>query len=255
MYRLCTYIFNIESALLYMLDDNAISRTFEQAWSIWINPEIERRRKKGLIGDSFLLKRAQIVLRINQKPKVKFNEEVEVIAEVKVNRDVIKGEAIMEKDVKSIGKIIVDCPDNCGHFTLINLMGKWTIIFDFRYNKKRIKEFIEASEEFFYSAKENLKSNRLRPFYENCWASAELSSTCHFLSLGGEYETHRKHLEKLERWSELGNVDKSHKNTLKKLDRLRKSSRYLRNNDFKKEDAQEILSVVKKMIESVKKLI
>ena len=237
-----------------MLNKNEIKRAFDQAIDIWINPEIEKRKKKGWIKDDFELKRAQIIFTPKKIPRIKFNEKVKITANVKLNRGVIKGENIKESDLKTVEEFIVDYPSNSGHITLFRFLDRWIFIFNSLYNKGKIKNFIVASKEFYESAKDNLEKDRLRPFFENCWASAELSAACHFLSLGREYQNHDKTLEEFKNWSELDNVDRHHSDILIRLNKLRKSARYLHTDEFKKEVPKDFLDVVKKMIEEVEKL-
>jgi len=193
----------------------------------------------------------------NQRTKVKFNNQVKVIASVKLktNRDIVKGDAIFYSDLETIEDIKVEYPKNAGHITLVWLLDKWIMVFDSRYNKEKIQEFIIASKEFYESAKENLEKRRLRPFFENCWASAELSSACHFLSLGQDYDNHKANLDKFKEWGKLGNVDRKHSDALFRLNKLRKSARYLYSKHFEKEDTDYFLEIVRSMLEDTEKLV
>lgn len=238
-----------------MLNEKEIKSVFDQAMNIWINPEIERKKQKGWLKEDFQLYRAQIIFTPNKKPQIRFNESVKVTLKVKANRNIVKGEEIKYSDLKSIEEIIVDNPPNAGHITLIYFLDRWVIVFDARNNKKKIRKFIEASKEFYESAKEDLDKKRLRPFFENCWASAELSSACHLLSMGQEYPNHRENLENFKQWGNLGNVDKNHVKTLSRLNSLRKSARYMHSTEFKNQDPKEFLETIEKMIKEAEKLI
>ena len=238
-----------------MLDEEGIKRAFEQAMNVWINPEIKARKKKGWLKDNFELKRAQVIFNPKTRPKIKFNEDVIITAEAKLNRSVIKGENIRYEDLKTIKKFIVDYPKDTGHITIFRFLDKWIFVFDARYNQSKIKDFVIASKEFYESAKDDLKKGRLRPLFESCWASAELSSACHFLSLGEKYSNHNDNLEKFKNWSELGNVDKKNSDVLIRLNKLRKSARYMHSNEFQKENPKDFLDIVGKMIEEAEKLI
>ena len=134
-----------------------------------------------------------------------------------LDKKIIEGDEIRYSDLKSINKFIVDYPKDTGHITIFRFLDKWIFIFYASYNQAKIKDFNIASKEFYESAKDDLDKGRLRPLFENCWASAELSSACHSLSLGGEYEKHDDNIEKFKNWSELGNVDKKHSDILIRL--------------------------------------
>lgn len=236
------------------MDNEIAKRVFNQVMDIWINPEIEKRKQKGWLKDNFELKRAQVIFNPKKHPRIRFNENIEITAKAKLNRSVIKGEDIKYSDLKTIEKFIVNYPSNSGHITLFRFLDRWIIIFDARYNKMKIQDFIIASKEFYESAKDDLEKNRLRPFFENCWASAELSSACHSLSLGEEYPKHGDNLEKFKNWSELKNVDKKHSDALIRLNDLRQSARYMHSKEFENETPGYFLDIIRKMIEEAEKL-
>ncbi len=233
-----------------MLTEKEIKRVFDQALQIWIIPDIEEKKKKGWLREDFKFNKSQIIFTPNKKPVIKYNEAVYVTAKVKLKegKSVKKGDTVTSLDIEKIDDIKVKYPKNSGHITLIQLLGRWIILFDARYNKEKISEFVKASNEFYESAKDNLEKNRLRPFFEDCWASAEISSSCHFLSLGQDYSDHKKNLEKFKLWGKLGNVKSFHVNVLNKLYKLRKSARYLYSTQFKQENSREFLKYVKEML-------
>ena len=175
-----------------MLTPDEVKKVFDQVINIWVNPEIERRIKRGWLKEDFRFSRVQIIFTPKQKTKIRFNDEIDVTARVRLKKSVVKGDEINNSDIDSVEKIEVNYPPNSGHITLIRFLDEWIIIFDCKYNKEKIREFIAASKEFYESAKDNLEKGRLRPFFENCWASAELSSACHFLSLGKNMKTIRQ---------------------------------------------------------------
>lgn len=236
-----------------MFNEEEKKRIFDQVMNIWAIPEIEMRKKEGLIGNNFEIKRVQVIFTLGEPPKINFNEEVGISAMAKVNRNIIKGEEVKYSDIDKIEKFIVDYPSNSGHITLFRLLNNWIIIFDARYNKEKIEELIERSKEFCESAEKDLEGNRLRPFYENCWNSAELSAVCHSLSIGGKIEGHGKNVRNFFGWSKLGNVDEEHAEILSDLKELRRL-KYAPLTDFRDKYHKEFLKVVKEMIEEAEKL-
>lgn len=236
-------------------------KVFQQVMDIWINPEIERRKKLGKIDNSFILFKAQIVFSLdNGKNYVRLNNEVKAIAKCKVNKNKNKGEMVYEKDVDNIEKIeLTDTDINCAHITLLLFKNNWIISFDSRYNKERAKEHIEASKEFYESAVDNLNKNRLRPFFEDAFACAELSAKSILLQFPDKKilhgRNHKNRIFKFENWAKLGNVKIEFSTTLSKLDSLRDSARYLHSNDFKNENPKEIISLLKEMINFAEKSI
>lgn len=237
-----------------MVDDEIGQRVFQQVMNIWAIPEMEKRRKDGTLKDGVEIRRVQVVFTLGKSPEIKFNEDVTITAMAKATRDIIKGEEVKYSDIDKIEKFIVDYPSDSGHITLFRFLDRWIIIFDARYNKERIRELIKRSKEYCESAKADLSGNRLRPFYENCWNSAELSAVCHSLSIGGKIETHGKNVKNFIKWSELENVDKKHAEILSQLNGLRRL-KYECSTDPIKEDPCRFLEVVEKMIEEAEKSI
>jgi len=174
------------------MDEEIGQKIFQQTLDIWIIPEIERRKKRGVVDDKFVVSKAQIIFSLDKGfNEVRLNEEVKAIIEGKATRDIKKGETIYEKDLENIENIKLSDEDfNCAHITLLLFKGKWIISFDFRYNKEIIREHIEASKEFYESAIENLNKERLRPFYEDAFGAAELSAKGILLSLPDEKILH-----------------------------------------------------------------
>lgn len=236
-------------------------RLYQQVMDIWVNPEIEKRRKIGKINDNFTLSKIQIVLSLDQrKNKVRLNEQVKAIVKSKINKPIKKGDSVYESDIDSIENIELTNKDsNCAHITLLFFKNNWTISFDFRYNKERIKEHIAASKEFYEAAKFNLDNNLLRPFFENAFASAELSAKGILLMLPDKKilfgRDHKDRLSKFENWAKLGNVKSEFNSTLSRLSSLRDSARYIHSDAYKKENPQIILNTLKEMINFAEEVI
>jgi uncharacterized protein (UPF0332 family) len=237
-----------------MFNEEERKRIFDQIMNIWAIPEIERRKKKGILEDDFEIKRAQVIFTLGKPPEIKFNEEVGITAMIKVNRDIIKGEEVKYSDVDKIEKFIVDYPSNSGHITLFRILDNWLIIFDARYNKEKIEELIKRSKEFYESAKGNLEKDRLIPFYGHCWDSAELSAVCHSLITGGKNEGHGENVKNFVELSKLRNVDEGHAKILSELRNLN-NLQYEFSTDLRNKDHEKFLKFVEEMIEEAEKLI
>jgi uncharacterized protein (UPF0332 family) len=240
-------------------DDKAKQRVFQQVMDIFVNPEIERRRKMNELQSNLKLEKVQVIFSPKSgKNYVRLNNEVKAVIRCKVNKSIKKGDLVYDKDIDEIESIELTKGDlDYGHFTLLFFRGNWIISFDFIYNKKKIDEHIQASKEFYESAKENLKKERLRPFFENAFASAELFTKALILSLA-QKENRRQHEYRkkfLEDWANLGNVKSEFSTTLSKLYSLRSSARYLSSNDFQKEETKPILLILEEMIKFSEELI
>lgn len=230
-------------------------RVFQQIFDLWINPEIEKRKSLNRLPNDFRLECAQIIFSLDRGGnKVRLNEEVKAIAKCKINCPKKEGELIYETDADKIESItLTDEDPNCAHITLLLFKTEWIISFDPRYNKQKVKDHIEASKEFLESAKENLKKNRLRPFFEDSFACAELSAKAILLQLPNKEtiydKSHESRIEQFRNWVVLGNAKPEHSVVLEQLNRLRPSARYLCSNEYKKEDPQKIITTLEEMIQ------
>lgn len=237
-----------------MLNEGEVKRVFDQVMNIWVIPEINRLRQSGEISESFKIRRVQIIFNLDEPFVIKFNESVKIIAEVKAKRNIVKGEEIKVSDIEKVDKFIVDCPPNSSHITLFRFIDRWIIIFDAIYNKKKIREILKTSKDFYESAKNDLKERRLVPFYENCWNSAELAAVCHSLSIGRKNKSHGENVKNFIKWSELGNVKGEHAKALSKLKDLRKL-KYISAADFESENPHKFLEIVSEMINESERLV
>ncbi len=237
------------------MEEEIGQKVFQQVIDLWINPEIERRKKLGIIKKSFILSKIQIIFSLERGfNKVRFNEEVKATAEIKVNRRIEKGEAVTENDVDEIRNIkLLDDDKNCAHITLIKFKDRWIIAFDSRYHKKLRAEYIKASKEFYEGALDSLKRGRLRVFYDNAFSSAELCVISILLGwLKKDIIDNKKHHQRYNVFKEfisIGNGKAIYSDTLKELGGLRKSARYLASNLYQQEDFKKISSTLKEMIE------
>ena len=77
------------------MENEIANRVFKQVMELWVLPEIERRRKEKILGESFILTKAQILFSHDKSfPKIRLNQQVKAIAKSKANRDIKKGEEI-----------------------------------------------------------------------------------------------------------------------------------------------------------------
>ena len=235
-------------------DEKTKQRVFQQIMDIFIIPEIERRRKEEKIEDGTIISKMQIVFSLDKgKNEIRLNEEVKAIVKGRATRDIQKGEAVYETDIDSIeGVELTDEDVNCGHITLLIFKNNWIISFDFRYNKERVRNHIDASKEFYETAMDSLGKSRIRAFYENAFASAELSAISVLLTLPSkeilECRSHKKRLSQFKDWADLGNVKMEFSTILSGLSGLRDSARYLHSDKFKEEDPNKIKGIIKDMI-------
>src|SRR3989344_6661483 len=185
-------------------------KVFSQVMELWILPEIDRRKKVNGLSPNFILTKAQVIFSQDRNtPCVRLNDKVRAIAKAKINRQILKGELLYEHDIDEIENIELTNKDsNAGHITLLLFKNRWIISFDARYNKKRVKERLESAKEFYKSSKNNLENKRLRPFFENSFACAELLTEALLIQFFNKdfFKSHQSRFDKIKEWAELGNV-------------------------------------------------
>jgi hypothetical protein len=121
-----------------MLDAKGLNNLFHQVDTLWIQPEIDRRRKKGNLQNDFKIFRAQILLPQTQAPIVKFNDEIIWVARAKyTGQEAIKaGDPIYLDHIERIEG--VQPPEIDGKrvaFLYLYWTGtSYTIVFDFTPN-------------------------------------------------------------------------------------------------------------------------
>lgn len=241
------------------------NRVFQQFMGLYVNPEVRRRQEAGELQKPLDLRAAQIIFFSDgRKSQVRINEEVRAISKVKFKQGISKnpGDPVFEHEIEGLEKINLteeDDPD-CGHATLIKINDRWTIAFDFRYNRGLSRNHIKTAREFYEAAEFSFTKKNWSAFIDNLFNCAELSVKV-ILSTFSEPKFLKKAKHKLiqlryNRFADLGNVDETHRSTLNKLSGWRISARYLKGNISVSEDeAGNLLSVVKDMLTYAKNYI
>jgi uncharacterized protein (UPF0332 family) len=146
----------------------------KQCFTLWINPEIEKRKKEGKISDKFIIVRAQILLPLGSPAIVRLNNEVKAVVKAKINKKIEKDQLLYESDVESIEEIsLTDEEKDFGHATFILFKGHWILSFSFIYDKTKSQSFNKIGQQYLQSATYDLKNKNYRPFIESLSVSAE----------------------------------------------------------------------------------
>lgn len=206
---------------------------FDQVLSIWVNPEIERRNRAGLIDNKFVFWAAQVIMDPSGPEKIRLNEEARGIFKLQNMADdstvspatfhTVTGEIrefTLEKD---------DCP-NAGHITLIRHLKGFFIAFDFLYNAAVIADHVTTAQEFFDEAKAALSSNHIKACVANLHIAVELTAkSLLLLHPDKSLMTSKKHryvLSKYNEYSKQGNTEQRFAQLLNNLANLRNTARY-----------------------------
>jgi len=239
------------------LDNEAGSRLLDQFMNLFVYPEVEKRQKAGQAEKPLNLRAAQILFFPDgRRPLVRINSEIKAIGSVKIAEGLPKpqpGEPVREDQIESLDEINRpedDYPD-CGHATLIRIRDRWTIAFDFRYNRKLAQKHILAAREFCDSAERCLEHEEWHAFVDNLFSAAELAVKSMFLSMADKTRTHRSISRRFNRYADLGNIQPAHKKTFNKLYGARDAARYLKREvRITKEEARILLDNVRDIIDS-----
>jgi hypothetical protein len=236
-----------------------VDRTLQQAFELWVMPEVERRQSAGQLPPNFQLWSAQVVFEVDAPLKVRLNNEVQAVMKVRVTRAVAKGEAVGMNDFSEIESIeLTDNDPNAGHITIIAHQGVWYITWDTRYNAERIATTIATAKEFIGSSQDNLKASppRLRSFTENLFSAVELLAKAVLLELPDtkilNSKTHGLIKSGFNQWSNLGNTEPDFADLLNELERMRAPARYsLKTWELPVEKAQSLLVRAEQMLSKV----
>jgi hypothetical protein len=143
-----------------VLDDP--QRLLQQAFQVFFNPEIERRREAGLIDTTFGISVAQVVFNEDERWEVRFNEEVDGHIEAVAAVEIDAGQEVL---MSMIGEIkafdLTEDDPNAAHITVFyrGEQDGWLVISDLRFNATLASDHIEAAREFFEAAARALEAD------------------------------------------------------------------------------------------------
>lgn len=205
--------------------------TIEHMFEIWIEPELKRR---GVTPDDLRVGKALVVLKRNRPPVVMINAEFELVASVRVTRDMAEGEDIHASDfdeMRSIKPVGVD--EDAGWITFFAVPdGRLYLAFDFRYELDRSRGVLARADEFIASASDDLRSDRLGPAIDNTLAAAELAVMVQMRTHLAPENPRNRHSSRytwFEGWARLGNAQSKHATAIRRLEQLRGWARYADN--------------------------
>lgn len=207
-------------------------RILEQAFELWIGPEITRRREAGSLPVDFELHAAQIIFRVeSEAPDIRLNHEVRGRLHGRSARPIQKGEFVRATDFSEyIDLDLTSQDEDCGHLTLMRRPGHWWLKFDFSYNAGRIAQTIDAARQFLETAAQALKQAHYRPFTDALFSTTELLAKALLLSQPDKAVlASKRHDFVATRYNQLGKlgvVPKQYVALLNVLAKLRPKARY-----------------------------
>jgi len=248
-----------------MLDEKGQQKTFDQFMQLFVLPEIDRRKKEGVLVDDFILYKAQVIFSGDgSRPVVRLNDETKIAAKVKLKKGIIKnkGDMITWNDIEDIAMIRLpdDEEEKYAHYSILRVGGQWLFTFDFRYNKKEARNCHKIAKQFFDSANEAFEKKRTSPFVDTLFSCIELLAKAELLLIPDpkfkKKATHKSIQLKYGKYVDIGNAKPEYKSTLNRLAGLRNSARYLKSDlRLSDEEGKRFIFVVSEMMTHIEKLL
>lgn len=238
-------------------DDFPRQYVLQQMLDLFVKPEVERRVASGAAEKPYRLTAFQVILRDDQPPVVRLNDEVQALARVRLaepRSDLTVGEDVYQSDIEEFEDIELapeEDPD-AAHVTCLFIGGVGRLAFDFRYNKGVAAKHLRAAREFLDTAGEALESGREAVFVDSLLSATELVARATLLTMPDKKfrkrSNHKEIQQKHATFVELGNADPSHASVYTELRRLRDAKRYVTADpEITSEDAQRYLATVEDM--------
>ncbi len=211
------------------------SKFFKNLMDIFVWPEVARRQAVGQLPAPFGLERFQILMWADEgrKPQVLLNEEVTIIAHVKLAApDLIAADgSVPLAAIERVNRIAPVNEPNAAHATFFQLNGSYHLVCDFTYNRARATDCLVRAEEFFAGAQSEINAGRLSTCVELLWSCAELAATAILLTvpdpdmLTKKSQNHKVRREKFEAHGKLNFP--GHASLVKATEVHRAPARYL----------------------------
>jgi hypothetical protein len=77
------------------VDEQMARHVLDQAFELWFAPELNRKVAAGLISEGFKVWGVQVLMDLDlDRPKIRFNEEIQGVFEAEVGDTLKKGEIV-----------------------------------------------------------------------------------------------------------------------------------------------------------------
>lgn len=242
------------------LPDDLANKVLQQLMDLYIRPAIEARQERGGLPRPVPLRAAQVVFYPDGRPaEVRINDEVRVLARVSMapKEDRKIGDPVYRSEITSVQELKLtdqDDPD-CGHATILEMNGSWTLVMDCTYNKATSRKYTDAAKEFLAAARYSFKHGNKRAFVDNLFSASELAAKASLLTYSGP--VFRKRISRsmihnrYNRYAKLGDAPEDAPKVFNKLSSWRHKARYLEGEfSISESEAKRWLQAVNSMIET-----
>lgn len=202
----------------------------QQAIDLWFQPDLERRKEAGLIGDDFRVRAAQALFPPEGGAIVRFNDEVHGIAQVKATRPVEKGGEVYESDLDGLVQFdLLEEDLDHGHFTMLKGQNGWGVAFNFLTRRTFCLQLVQSARGHLDAARFLSERGTIAPSVDNLFSACELASKAHLIlhhMLRKPVKTHGPIQSGINQWAKLGNIDAAFVKLFNRLGQLRPGCRY-----------------------------
>jgi HEPN domain-containing protein len=206
------------------LPDDFATNLVDSIFELYVIPDVLRR---GLVLERDDIRKVVVELNPDrQHPLVWINDAAQIVARVRVNRDLAEGEDVRVQDIDEVHAVEpVHVGPNSGYVCFAILMGQQYIRFDFRYNKERVASLLTRAREFLDAAVDSL-NRRPAVACDLAFSAAELSVQAQMLIQQQKTKSHWQRQEWLDSWAQHSSAPQEHADALRDLREHRLLSRY-----------------------------
>lgn len=153
----------------------------KQVFTVWLMPELERRKSAGKLTEPVELQAMQVMLRESEFA-VRINREIRGNATVQATRLIGIGDEATEEDLKHI-KFFELAPDelDCAHITMMLIKGRWLIFFNLLLNRAQSGKFVEHARAFLRVSRMSFEENLVGPCVDSLFSACELACKSHLM--------------------------------------------------------------------------
>ncbi|WCK21763.1 hypothetical protein [Agrobacterium tumefaciens] len=202
----------------------------KQAIDLWFQPELERRKTAGRVGDDFRIRAAQALFPSGGGAIVRFNEEVHGVAHLKTTRPVEKGGEVYESDLDGLVQFdLLEEDLDHGHFTMLKGQNGWGVAFNFLTRRAFCLQLVQSARGHLDAARFLADRETIAPSIDNLFSACELASKAHLIlhhMLRTPVKTHGPIQSGINYWAKLGNIDAAFVRLFNRLGQLRPGCRY-----------------------------
>ncbi|WP_298325386.1 HEPN domain-containing protein [Asticcacaulis sp.] len=206
------------------------NRLLEQAFELWIIPEVEARRAAGRLPDDFQLNMAQRIQRPDGTNLTRLNDEVRGLMQVGPIPGAAIGDDAYLDQITSIHSFdLIDEDLDSGHCTVIRLNGRWFTSFNFLTHRARCLDLLDKAKQFLKAAQDSIARGHSAVAVDTLFSACELVSKAELVSshmLKMDSKSHGQIASSLNNWRKLGNIEGAFVDLFNRLGQLRPRYRY-----------------------------